>query len=169
MCHQGGSIEVWLCSMAPSQGRIFFQIYDRFRETTCPHVTRGPRWSLRKRWRTWATASTAFHIVNWPPTPHLSRQVNSGDFSFLIEPAIEHPSIRPCDSRNLNLSPFCNLSASSLVKWQPAVNSTYGDITTSYTSRLPGPIRLMYPTSEQSQDELLSSLTEVKSLLSRLH
>ena len=52
---------------------------------------------------------------------------------------------RTCDSRNLNLSPFCNLSAQSLAKWQPEINATYGNTTTDYTSRLEGPLRLMYP------------------------
>ena len=68
---------------------------------------------------------------------------------------------RPCDSRNLNLSPFCDLQTSSLVKWQPAINSTYGNITTDYTSGLPGPMRLVYPTEKKQRTELLSSLTKV--------
>ena len=67
---------------------------------------------------------------------------------------------RLCDSRNLNLSPFCNLTTSSLVKWQPTINKTYGDINTSYTSGLPGPMRPRYP-QNMADEELLSSLAEV--------
>ena len=65
---------------------------------------------------------------------------------------------RTCDSRNLNLSPFCNLSAQSLAKWQPEINSTYGNTTTNYTSRLEGPLRLMYPKELMAERELLASL-----------
>ena len=68
---------------------------------------------------------------------------------------------RLCDSRNLNLSPFCNLTSSSLVKWQPAVNKTYaGKYDRNYISGLKGPMRLKYPPNK-AQEELLSSLTKV--------
>ena len=65
---------------------------------------------------------------------------------------------RTCDSRNLNLSPFCNLSAQSLAKWQPEINATYGNTTTDYTSKLEGPLRLMYPKELMAERELLASL-----------
>ena len=71
---------------------------------------------------------------------------------------------RICDSRNLNLSPFCNLrSAQSLAKWQPALKSTYENITTDYLDKLQGPMRLKYPGSGKSSEEgeLLTFLTEV--------
>ena len=65
-----------------------------------------------------------------------------------------------CDSRNLNLSPFCNLATpTNLAKWQPAINSTYGSTTTDYTSQLQGPLRLKYPSNPEK--ELLVSLTQV--------
>ena len=67
---------------------------------------------------------------------------------------------RLCDSRNLNLSPFCNLTNGNLVKWQPSINATYGNINTSYTGGLPGPMRPKYPQS-MADDELISSLAEV--------
>ena len=67
---------------------------------------------------------------------------------------------RLCDSRNLNLSPFCTLTTSSLVKWQPTINETYGNITTNYTSGLPGPMRPRYP-QYMADEELLLSLKEV--------
>ena len=75
--------------------------------------------------------------------------------------ALSKKESRLCDSRNLNLSPFCNLSASSLAKWQPAINSTYGNTTTNYTNRVPGPLRLKYPKISWEEQELLVSLTEV--------
>ena len=68
---------------------------------------------------------------------------------------------RLCDSRNLNLSPFCNLSVSSLAKWQPTINSTYGDTRTNYTNKLEGPLRLKYPKVSWAERELLLSLTQV--------
>ena len=71
---------------------------------------------------------------------------------------------RNCDSRNLNLSPFCNLrSAQSLAKWQPALKSTYENITADYLDKLQGPMRLKYPGSGKSSEEgeLLTFLTEV--------
>ena len=66
---------------------------------------------------------------------------------------------RLCDSRNLNLSPFCTLSASTLAKWQPDIKSTYGKTMTNYTSKLPGPLRMKYPSTPEK--ELLASLTQV--------
>ena len=71
---------------------------------------------------------------------------------------------RLCDSRNLNLSPFCTLTTSSLVKWQPTINKIYGNINTSYTSGLPGPMRPRYP-KYMADKELLSSLAEVDDLV----
>ena len=72
--------------------------------------------------------------------------------------------LRICDSRNLNLSPFCNLTAKSLTKWQPAINSTYANTETeaNYIKRLEliGPLRLKYP-GQAKEEELLASLTEV--------
>ena len=67
---------------------------------------------------------------------------------------------RFCDSRNLNLSPFCNLAASSLVKWQPSIRATYGNTSASYIDGLPGPMRPKYPPSMVDK-ELISFLVEV--------
>ena len=67
---------------------------------------------------------------------------------------------RLCDSRNLNLSPFCNLTTSSLVKWQPGIRATYENISTSYIDGLPEPMRTKYPPS-MVEKELISSLAEV--------
>ena len=70
--------------------------------------------------------------------------------------------LRGCDSRNLNLSPLCQLSSTgSLLKLQPAVNGIYGNSSTDYTSSISGPVRRSYPTHRMTQEELLTSLTEV--------
>ena len=67
-----------------------------------------------------------------------------------------------CDSRNLNLSPFCNLTSTSLVKWQPDAKKAYAGIkNANYISELNEPMRPKYPPNK-AQEELLPSLTEVK-------
>ena len=69
-------------------------------------------------------------------------------------------TLSTCDSRNLNLSPFCNLSSTSLAMWQPSVLETYGALTTTYINETTGPLRLNYPNS-MGDRELISSLTKV--------
>ena len=123
------------------------------------HVTPGLPRTSPTRWRISPTALNVALTVSLPPSQPPSLQLNSGVAN--IHKFSSTPFFRPCDSRNLNLSPFCDLKASSLVKWQPAINSTYGNITTTYTSGLPGPMRLVYPTEKQQNTELLSSLTKV--------
>merc|ERR1711974_371908 len=51
------------------------------------------------------------------------------------------------------------MGTSSLVKWKPTIDKTYGDINKDYVGRLPGPLRPRYPQS-MGDAELLSSLTE---------
>ena len=65
-----------------------------------------------------------------------------------------------CDSRNLNLSPFCNLTSTSLAMWQPSVLETYGNQTTSYINTTSGPMRRNFPNS-MGERELITSLTKV--------
>ena len=65
-----------------------------------------------------------------------------------------------CDSRNLNLSPFCNLTSTSLAMWQPSVLETYGNQTTSYINATSGPMRRNFPNST-AERELITSLTKV--------
>ena len=66
-----------------------------------------------------------------------------------------------CDSRNLNLSPFCNTSSTSLAMWQPSVLETYGDQKNlSYLDELTGPMRQKYPNS-MADRELITSLPKV--------
>ena len=66
-----------------------------------------------------------------------------------------------CDSRNLNLSPFCNLTSTSLAMWQPSVLETYGNLKTDYIEQISGPLRLKYPNS-MADEELITALTKVK-------
>ena len=90
-----------------------------------------------------------------------STTVTSSEFRFFNPRILSFKQIlsRLCDSRNLNLTPFCKLATSSLAKWQPAIKSTYGNTSTDYTSKLPGPWRLKYPSNPEK--ELLVSLTQV--------
>ena len=104
-----------------------------------------------------------------PPIIQLSLHLNSG-----ASPNDDHrPQIlslslvfSSCDSRNLNLSPFCNTSATSLVMWKPSMEATYGNATASYVTGIQGPMRPKYPRA-MAEKELISSLTEVL-LLSRM-
>ena len=65
-----------------------------------------------------------------------------------------------CDSRNLNLNTFCNLTLTSLAMWQPSVLETYGNLTTTYLNKTKGPLRPNYPNT-MGDRELISSLTKV--------
>ena len=65
-----------------------------------------------------------------------------------------------CDSRNLNLSPFCDLISTSSAMWLPSVLETYNNQTTSYVHQRTGPMRLKFPKSME-QRELITSLTRV--------
>ena len=79
---------------------------------------------------------------------------------------------RRCDSRNMNLSPFCTLNANSMLpKWQDAVNQTYGSSRNGleYISGLPSPIRKEYKKQIMQEREILSSLSEVNLLFSWIH
>ena len=101
-----------------------------------------------------------------PPIIQLSLHLNSG-----ASPNDDHrPDISlsfvfsSCDSRNLNLSPFCKTSATSLVMWKPSMEATYGNATASYVTGIQGPMRPKYPRA-MAEKELISSLTEVLLLL----
>ena len=65
-----------------------------------------------------------------------------------------------CDSRNLNLSPFCNLTSTSLAIWQESVLETYGSQTTSYIDGISGPMRVNFPNSMEER-ELITALVKV--------
>ena len=69
----------------------------------------------------------------------------------------------PCTSRNLNLNSFCNLTdGTSLAKWKPALEATYGNISElpDYVRELSGPMRLVYPDG-MAEKELITSLAKV--------
>ena len=71
-------------------------------------------------------------------------------------------SFSSCDSRNLNLSPFCDTSSTSLALWQPSVLETYGEEgKLDYLDKITGPMRKKYPNS-MGDRELITSLTEVR-------
>ena len=70
-------------------------------------------------------------------------------------------TLSSCDSRNLNLSPFCNTSLTSLAMWQPSVLETYGEERPDYLGKIIGPLREKYPNS-MGDRELITSLTKVK-------
>ena len=74
---------------------------------------------------------------------------------------------RQCDSRNLNLSPFCGLdSSSTALKLQPMVEATYGGIgiTTDYVRDLRSPLRDEYPLESMASDEILTSRVKARML-----
>ena len=60
----------------------------------------------------------------------------------------------------MNLSPFCNMSTTSMAMWQPSILATYENGNTSYIDQLSGPMRLKYP-NKMAEKELITSLTEV--------
>ena len=69
----------------------------------------------------------------------------------------------PCTSRNLNLNSFCNLTDNtSLAKWKPAIQATYGNISElpDYIRGLSGPMRPVYPDG-MAEEELITSLVKV--------
>ena len=68
------------------------------------------------------SAHIAFLTVSLPPTPTLRPPSLLGWFNDHRQSRLIIIIFRRCDSRNLNLSPFCSLSSkSSLLKWQPTV------------------------------------------------
>ena len=75
-------------------------------------------------------------------------------------PAFRIFTLSSCDSRNLNLSPFCDLNSTLLALWQPSVLETYGNQTKDYVNKTSGPMRLKYPNS-MDEKELITSLTKV--------
>ena len=70
---------------------------------------------------------------------------------------------RRCDSRNLNLSPFCGLDSSSApLKLQPTVEAAYGSVDTNYVQDMSSPMRKEYPLESMASNEILTSLVQVK-------
>ena len=70
--------------------------------------------------------------------------------------------LRRCDSRNLNLSPFCGVDSSSTpLKLQPTLEESYGSKSVGYVQDLPSPMRKEYPLQSMASDEILSPLAKV--------
>ena len=71
---------------------------------------------------------------------------------------------RRCDSRNLNLSPLCNLEdtigPAAWKIWAEKVYEKHGD-TPDLLKKIPDGIRNYYPSYKLKKNELISSLTEV--------
>ena len=64
----------------------------------------------------------------------------------------------------MNLNSLCNLTDdSSLAKWKPTIQATYGNISEApdYIRVLPGPMRLVYPDG-MAERELITSLAKVQ-------
>ena len=70
---------------------------------------------------------------------------------------------RICDSRNINLSPFCDLSSKETPqKWGGEVSDSYEDSETpDYVKLMKDPIRSVYPTEKMRSQELISFLAKV--------
>ena len=103
----------------------------------------------------------------WSTTSAEFRCPKMASLTILIHSII----FRQCDSRNLNLSPFCGLdSSSTLLKLQPTLEATYKKdrVEASYVQDLQSPMRKEYPHSSMASDEILSVLTEVAILLQEL-
>lgn len=71
-------------------------------------------------------------------------------------------TFRGCDSRNINVSPLCDLK-NNLGSWTTKVRESYGmtDVPT-YISSLPSSIRNVYSTEVMFEGEMITALTKVK-------
>ena len=68
---------------------------------------------------------------------------------------------RSCDSRNLNLSPFCEPSTRNLlVRWKEDLQTEYGPVVPDYVRSLQSPMRRRYPTTQMQKQELLTHLSK---------
>ena len=66
---------------------------------------------------------------------------------------------RNCDSRNINRSPFCDLSShDNPQKWSKEVTDTYADFgSLDYVKEMKTPIRHLYPTKSMQNHEIVTS------------
>ena len=78
----------------------------------------------------------------------------------------ENPYLcRNCDSRNLNLSPLCDLAHPlSPAIWEEEVKKTYGDVENmpDNVANMEGLIRNRYPSDALKDQEIIKSLTKVR-------
>ena len=71
---------------------------------------------------------------------------------------------RGCDSRNLNLSPFCDLKeCKALQEWAENVSKDYKGKNLEYIAKLKDAKRPFYATDKMKDQEILSSLTKTVS------
>ena len=93
-------------------------------------------------------------------------QPNLGVYIACTELHYKSLFYRLCDSKNINNSPLCNLSAvSDTTKWGDDVRQLYGEEgIPEYVQKLSSPLRYNYHTQEQRSEELLQGLTEVNVL-----
>ena len=70
---------------------------------------------------------------------------------------------RLCDSKNLNISPLCDLSLfRDPVKWASDVQTMYGtENIPGYVKSLSSPIRHNYDTEQRRKGEMLQNQTKV--------
>ena len=70
---------------------------------------------------------------------------------------------RLCDSKNLNVSPLCDLSlVRDPVKWASDVQTLYGNENIpGYVKSLPSPVRNNYYTESRMDGEMLQNLTKL--------
>ena len=132
------------------------------RAKTPQHVIRGLRVISSNLWGLWSTiALTVGLTVIQSLTKVPFRLLSSGvEKHFHFKWFCKYFS--QCDSRNMNLSPFCDLSKTSLASWRPSVKSTYEGVSAnpSYLDDVQGPWRLKYP-NDMAGKELITKLTEV--------
>ena len=127
----------------------------------------GPPETLRSKWQKFRarvlgcalTASLTVTTLTIHPQPPLQSSGALGKKKNIN--LSEH--FRQCDSRNLNLSPFCGLKSSSALKLQPTLEATYREssVETSYVQDLKSPLRREYPSRSMASEEILSILTTV--------
>ena len=146
------------CQHCLSGIRMFYLIYPLYLRLR-PHrlYTKSHLSWIQVQWRKWKHLMPLCEVCNASAKFWEIKSFSPLFKSMHITVMSLHSS---CDSRNLNLSPFCNLTSTSLAMWQPSVLETYGNSTTDYIYRTAGPLRLNYPNS-MGDRELISSLTKV--------
>ena len=140
--------------------------------TTLGHATPGKLpistlwWSLTR-----GTVLTAWLIVIPPYFPCHRAQHNSGRIKGWYKILENRIFCRNCDSRNLNLSPLCDLAHPlSPAIWEDEVKKTYEDVNNmpDYVTSMNGLIRNRYPSDVLKDQEIITSLTKVNQILANL-
>ena len=121
----------------------------------CDHITYVPRVTSAE----FRSLFINYHSLKWDEDVVMN-QKHFIVATISIDNEVNNQTPRSCDSRNLNLSPFCDLTSTSSAMWLPSVLETYNNQTTSYVHQRTGPMRLKYPMSMEER-ELITSLTKV--------